>query len=100
ACECERNHQPSVSQVLHLMNAPELQAKLSHEAGVVAKLENTIQDDGALAEELYLTFYSRPPSERERANAVAFLARDPQRRRQATEDLAWSLLNSLEFIFN
>jgi hypothetical protein len=100
ACECERNHQPSVSQVLHLLNSPELQAKLSHEGGMVANLVNSMKDDAALAEELYLTFYSRPPTERERANAVTFLTRDPQKRRQAAEDLAWSLLNSLEFIFN
>ena len=32
ACECERNHEPSVAQVLHLLNAPEIQAKLSHDA--------------------------------------------------------------------
>ena len=38
ACECERNHEPSVAQVLHLLNSPEIQAKLSHEAGTVARL--------------------------------------------------------------
>ncbi len=34
ACECERNHEPSVAQVLHLLNAPEINAKLSHEGGI------------------------------------------------------------------
>src|SRR5205085_1226701 len=29
ACECERQHEPSVAQVLHLLNAPGIQAKLS-----------------------------------------------------------------------
>ena len=38
ACECERNREPSVAQVLHLLNSPEIQAKLSHEGGTVAKL--------------------------------------------------------------
>ncbi len=38
ACECERNAEPSVAQVLHLLNAPEVQAKLAHEGGYVAKL--------------------------------------------------------------
>ena len=33
ACECERNHEPSVAQVLHLLNSPEIQAKLSHDGG-------------------------------------------------------------------
>src|SRR5262249_53493871 len=35
ACECERNHEPSVAQVLHLLNAPTIQEKLTHEGGTV-----------------------------------------------------------------
>jgi hypothetical protein len=100
ACECERNHEPGVSQVLHLLNSPALHAKLAHERGTVARLVRQKQDDGELVEELYLTFYSRPPTPRERAAAVEYLRAAPGERRQATEDLAWSLLNSLEFIFN
>jgi hypothetical protein len=100
ACECERIHEPSVAQVLHLLNAPELQAKLAHERGRVAKLVQEKADDGALVEELYLTFYSRLPSPTERQTAVAHLRSMPGQRRQATEDLAWSLMNTLEFVFN
>jgi len=100
ACECERNQAPSVSQVLHLLNAPEIQAKLSHEGGAVARLEKSLRSDDALVDEMYLTFYSRFPTAQERALAMDFLRRDPNRRRQAAEDLAWSLLNSLEFVFN
>jgi hypothetical protein len=99
-CACERGVEPSVAQVLHLLNGPEIQAKLAHEAGGVARLVRQQADDAALVEELYLTFYSRPPTAQERAAAVAHLGKDPARRRQAAEDLAWSLLNSLEFLFN
>ena len=63
ACECERIHEPSVAQVLHLLNAPEIQAKLAHERGLAAKLAQGKTDDGELVEELYLTFYSRLPSD-------------------------------------
>ena len=38
ACDCERNREPSTGQVLNLLNSPEIQAKLAHEAGTVAKL--------------------------------------------------------------
>jgi hypothetical protein len=100
ACECERNHEPSVAQVLHLLNAPEVQAKLSHEGGYVAKLVKRMKDDGPLVEELYLTFYSRMPAEEERQGALAYLREHAGRRRQAVEDLAWTMLNSLEFVFN
>jgi hypothetical protein len=100
ACECERNHEPSVAQVLHLLNAPEVHAKLSHEGGYVAKLVKREASDEALVEELYLTFYSRPPQQKERTVALAYLREAKGPRREAVEDLAWSLLNSLEFIFN
>ncbi len=100
ACECERNAEPGVAQVLHLMNAPEVQAKLSHAAGTVAKLVKRHPADGPLAEELYLTFYGRFPDEREKKVVVAHLAENKSRRREAVEDLAWSLLNALEFAFN
>jgi hypothetical protein len=99
-CECERNAEPSVAQVLHLLNAPEVQARLSHARGTVAKLVKRLPDAGPLVEELYLTFYSRLPNETERKEALAYLRVDRSQRRQAVEDLAWSLLNSLEFLFN
>lgn len=100
ACECERNREPSVAQVLHLLNGLEIQNKLAHEAGTVAQLVRQISDNGRLAQELYLTFFSRMPSEQELANAVKFLERHPAKRRQAAEDLAWSMMNTLEFGFN
>ncbi|MBI3410615.1 MAG: DUF1553 domain-containing protein [Planctomycetes bacterium] len=100
ACECERSQSPSVSQVLHLMNSPEIQAKLSHEGGAIAKLAKTMKDDASLVDELFWTFYCRPPTEREREIAITHLRREGADRRQGAEDLAWSMLNTLEFIFN
>jgi Protein of unknown function (DUF1549)/Protein of unknown function (DUF1553)/Bacterial Ig-like domain (group 2) len=100
ACECERNIEPGVAQVLHFLNSPEIQAKISHERGTVARLVKAKADNGALADELYLTFFSRLPTEKERAAAVRHLERVPAERRQAAEDLAWGMLNSLEFVFN
>jgi hypothetical protein len=99
ACECERNHEPGISQVLHLMNSPAIQAKLSHERGSVAKLVRSKADDGALVEELYLTCFCRLPTSEERASGVRYMAQNSARRREAAEDLAWSMLNSLEFVF-
>lgn len=101
ACECERATEPSVSQVLHVLNSPELQAKLSHESGTVARLVRRYpSDNSALIDELYLTVQSRLPSANEKAVATKYLQDHESTRRQAAEDLAWSLLNSLEFVFN
>ena len=82
------------------MNAPAIHAKLSHDAGTVARLLRTTNNDRKLVDVLYLTFYIRLPEGQERALAVTYLRRDPTARRRAAEDLAWSLLNSLEFLFN
>jgi hypothetical protein len=100
ACECERTREPSVSQVLNLLNSTEIQAKLTHEGGAVARLVATIKDDAKLVEELYLTFFARPPTADETAVGVRHLKKYPNNRRAAAEDLAWALLNSTEFLFN
>jgi hypothetical protein len=100
ACECERNTEPGVAQVLHVLNSPEIQAKLSHEGGSITRLVKQHADDGKLADELYLTFFSRLPTDKERGVAVEYLSRDKAKRREAAEDLVWSMMNSLEFIFN
>src|SRR5205823_4494777 len=46
----------------------------------------------------FLKLYSRPQSESERKVAVQHLQRG--QRRLAAEDLAWTLMNTLEFMFN
>src|SRR4029077_16676365 len=48
ACECARNIEPGVSQVLHFLNSAEIQAKISHERGMVAKLVKAKADNAAL----------------------------------------------------
>jgi uncharacterized protein DUF1549/uncharacterized protein DUF1553 len=101
ACECERAVEPSVSQVLHVLNSPELQAKLSHEAGNVARLvRRNPSDNSALVDDLYVAILSRRPTADEESVATKYLQDHHPTRRQAAEDLAWSLLNSLEFVFN
>jgi len=50
-----------------------------------------------LAEELFLATLSRFPTAGEKKTSVAFLARY---RDQGAEDLQWSLINKLEFLFN
>ena len=101
-CECERVATPSVAQILHGLNSPNLEAKLSHEAGRLAVLDRLHPfDDQVVVEELYLIFFSRLPAVDECEVALKHLsAGGPSRRRLAMEDLAWSLMNSLEFVFN
>lgn len=100
-CECERSAEPSVSQVLHVMNSPELQSRLGHAGGRVTQLLRDFpQDNAGLVSELYLTLYARHPSDREQAVAVKYLETHQAHRRQAAEDLMWTMMNTVEFLFN
>lgn len=100
-CECERAGAPNVSQVLHVLNSPEIQAKLTHDGGFLAKLSRQSGlSNNQLIDELYLTFFSRFPTDQERATADKYLQAQSGNRTAAIEDLAWSMLNSLEFVFN
>jgi len=101
ACECERINEPSVAQVLHLMNAPEIQSKISHHHGRVRRLMEAKKSTGEIAEELYLTCYGRLPRQKEREVALAYVdGAPPGERTRAGEDLLWALMNTTEFLFN
>jgi hypothetical protein len=99
ACECERNAEPNIAQVLHLLNSDFVQDRLRHDDGTVARLCRTDPDDGRVVEELWLTFLSRPPRTDETKLAVEHLKK-AKSRREGFEDVAWALLNTKEFQFN
>jgi hypothetical protein len=51
-------------------------------------------------EELYLRALGRAPTASEQTAAIGYLMGRVDRLREAYEDLAWSILNSKEFLFN
>ena len=98
-CECDRPTDGSVTQVLHLMNAPAIQNRLTAADGRVAALDKSGKTPDAIVEELYLATYCRPPRPEELAAARGAFSRTGATRRAAIEDLLWVLLNSPEFVF-
>lgn len=99
-CECERSGEPSISQALHLLNSPEIMAKIQHRDGTARRLANSELTDDELIDELYLMTLSRFAKGEERSlmrEAFSDLEAD---RTAAVEDVLWALLNSKEFIFN
>jgi hypothetical protein len=99
---CERVADTSVTQALHLMNAPGLHAKVTNDDGLPARLAAAGQNADQVAEELYLRVYARLPADEERqivAEVLAEAGDDPKARRAAVEDLLWALLNTPEFLF-
>ena len=97
-CECERGTDPSIAQALHLMNSPEIAAKIRARTGAARKLADSDKKPAAIIDELFLAAFSRRPTDAERTKLLeAFSDND---RRAAVEDVMWALLNSKEFLYN
>ena len=76
ACECERSGEATLAQALHLLNAPEMQAKLSDPAGRPARFAaDASRGDAAKVDEMYWTAFVSGPFGRRAAMALAHLAR-------------------------
>jgi hypothetical protein len=92
---CERLGESTVVQALHLMNAPELHAKVVSDTGRAAALAASDRTAEEIITELYLAAYSRYPDVE---NLAALLGDSPEERRHGTEDVLWSIINSPEFM--
>jgi hypothetical protein len=110
-CECERVSSASLAQSLHLMNAPDVKAKLTAANGRAEQLTKAEMPEPKRIRELYLATYSREPTADEVKIAETHLMKprndaagkplDSQRaKRNGYEDLLWALMNTKEFLFN
>ncbi|MCE9603271.1 MAG: DUF1549 domain-containing protein [Planctomycetia bacterium] len=96
-CECERSNEPSIAQALHLMNSPEMGAKIQDRSGRAAKLAASTLAVDVVIEELFLTALARLPRAEELTASRSAFSGD---RRRGAEDVLWALLNSKEFLYN
>ena len=100
-CDCERSDEPSMTQALHLLNGDTVNQKLRAEGNRVAQLLDQGLPAKQMVEELYLSSLSRYPTAEELDQLLSLLQDAPSdERRQAWEDLFWSVLTSREFLFN
>lgn len=104
-CECERSNQPSISQALHLLNAPEIADKLEHRRGFARQLSQSASSPHEMINTLYLSSLSRLPRPEEsdlmlQAFEPAGEAQSVNQRQEAAVDILWAILNSKEFLFN
>ena len=103
-CSCERQQDSSVGQALHLNNGQTLNDKIRAKNSRIEKwLKDKITDEEAVRQ-LFLLALCREPTTAERERFLALLkeaAADMKTtRREALEDLFWSVLASKEFMFN
>lgn len=100
-CDCERSDQPSMVQVLHLSNGDTLNPKLAAADNWISQALSAGWDNDRLIDELFWSALVRRPTAAERDHLRSVVQEYPaDQRRQAVEDLVWSVLTSAEFTFN
>jgi len=94
-----QDFQATVNQALYFGNGNTVEGWLKPAGeNLVARLVK-LDDAAAIADELYLTAFSRPPTDIEKQNVAGYL-KDRSDKPVALAEIAWALLSSSEFRFN
>jgi len=97
--ESERNNQPTDSQRLHLLNSSHIQKKIQNSPRLRRMISNSRGNRPALIRVLYLNILSRYPTPAELAAAEEYCQTGGLKLDQAVNDLAWTLINTKEFLY-
>jgi hypothetical protein len=88
----------SILQAMMLLNSPFVTRRVrAEQSSLVEQLVKSAKGSAEIVDELYLATLSRYPLPQEKQLAAAWIEKD---RKQGAEDLQWSLLNKLDFVFN
>jgi hypothetical protein len=96
-CDCERDGNASVIQVLSFANHPRVWQKITDANGQVARIVKEIADDAKRVEEIYLVSLGRLPKDNEKSVCLKFL-KESESPVKGLQGVLWSLLNTREFI--
>ncbi len=94
-----RSQAGSIPQQLSMMNDTFVLNRVKVGNSAVVRAAATNADNGFVIEDLFLRFLARRPDAKEKATAVAYLARGGVRNTNV-EDLAWAIINKLDFLFS
>ena len=100
AREPEVEHSPTVKAALFLLNDSTVLGWLKPEKNNLTARLAALSEPEKLADELYISVLSRPPTDEEKADVAAYLGKHADSREKAIRNLAWSLLASSEFCTN
>lgn len=96
--ESERSLTTSPSQRLHMLNSSHVLGKIK--ACPLVTGVNNSDDSAQLADKIYHTVLSRPPSAQELATLKAHVAATYSGGSSLAADVVWALVNQPEFLFN
>jgi hypothetical protein len=97
--ESERNNQPTDEQRLHLLNSSHIQDKIERSTRLNGLIRTAKGNRRTLANLIYLNILSRYPTQNELETVQKYFETKGINIRQATNDLAWALINTKEFLY-
>ena len=99
---CERDTQPDMVQAMHLISGETLMRQTTAKGGNLDRwMADASLTDEDVVRKIFLAAVVREPDHREIETALLPLqAKGAESRRQALEDVLWTVFNSKEFLFN
>jgi hypothetical protein len=97
-CECGREEEPSLPEMLHLLNNANLLARLKSSKSRIALWLGEGGDNRSVIEKVYLVTLSRRPTAAELDIALKYVDALKGDRAQALQDLQFGLINTSEFL--
>ena len=98
SCECAREEEPSLPQMLHLLNNAGILKKIKAPEARLATWLKTDKDIETVVERMYLATLSRRPTPAEVALATKHIAALDGDRAAVLQDLQFALMNLSEFL--
>lgn len=97
---CERDHEPNVTQAMHLVNGETINTLVTSPGNIIDRLlAKPDLSDEERVEEIYIASLMRRPTAEELAAVKLKLAGNEIQRKQAFQDLLWAILNTKEFAY-
>jgi len=96
-CECERTDETNMGQAFSLIGSPYISQLVTRKDNMLTQLQKQKKPPGDVVDDLYWTALTRAPSGKEKELLVAYI-HEAKDKRVALEDIAWSLINSKEFV--
>jgi len=97
--ESERSNQPSDAQRLYLLNSTDVQRRIARSPWVRRAAITANGDRAELVRGVYIALLSREPTPAEEAAAEQYWQTPGIGPEDAATDLAWALINSMEFLY-
>jgi hypothetical protein len=95
---CERTPDSTVTQILHLMNSPELHAKVTNSSNSISKMiDEQEAEPGEVTKQIYLLCYSREPDGDELEICLKIFGENTDNPKAAASYILWALMNTPEF---